>query len=151
QAVDRGAYSGIVVLEQADIEAADRHRQIVNRPEPGAVALVSGQVAGRIVPSLLTVLGILSGASDQRTAAGILAREIPGEPRPGVGGAQLEPQEGAVVDLRVNPRVLAVVEPVVAADDREVVQGAVLVAGLSCGEVAVRGVELVPVAIHEVG
>src|SRR5262245_21080578 len=39
QAVDRGAYSGIVVLEQADIEAAYWRRQMVNRPAPGSLAM----------------------------------------------------------------------------------------------------------------
>src|SRR5262249_30765874 len=114
---------------QADFERSHLRGQVVEQPHPRAVTLIGVQVARWVVPALPTIFRILPGVADHRTAAGVLPDQVAGEPRPCVCAADVELREEAIAELRMKARVLAIVDSVVAADDREVVQSAELVGG----------------------
>src|SRR5437867_982706 len=96
------------------------------------------------------VLGIPTLFAHQRAAAGVLADEIALEARVRVRGAEVQTVQQSVVRLRLQRFVITVVETIVSADDGAVVLRAELVIGPAGRQVAIGGIELIPLPPHKV-
>src|SRR5205814_704827 len=94
--------------------------------------------------TLLPILRIRTLVANERSAACVLADQISFEPRESVGAADVQVGEEAVVELRLQPLVIAVVDAVVGPDDRPVVLCAEPILRRPGRHLAICGVEAIP-------
>src|SRR5262249_31220802 len=135
-------------FQQADAKAF-YPRDAIRHPEPRTMPLIHLQVARRIVPRFLLVLGVLRALKVYRPAADVLPLEIAPRVRQRVLAADFRRGIQSILALRREPSVLSF-DRIDIFDQREIERLAEAVGHLAGRSVDDGGVKVVVLAVCDV-